>query len=62
MKTTVVKGVLTSYELMLASQSFLGGVFDRAATISCCSDEVTGPVTGQIIKYLFNKRNILYCL
>jgi hypothetical protein len=29
--------------------SYLGGVFDRAATISCGSDAVTDPVTGWII-------------
>jgi hypothetical protein len=29
--------------------SYLGGVFDRAATISCGSDAVTDPVTGRII-------------
>jgi len=34
---------------MLASQSFLGGVFDRAATILCGSDAVMDPVTGWII-------------
>jgi hypothetical protein len=45
MKTTVVQGVLTSYELMLAIL-FRGGVFDRAATISCGSDAVTDPVMG----------------
>jgi hypothetical protein len=28
------------------SLSYLGGVFDRAATISCGSDAVTDPVTG----------------
>ncbi len=31
------------------SLSYLGGVFDRAATISCGSDAVTDPVTGRII-------------
>jgi hypothetical protein len=31
------------------SLSYLGGVFDRAATISCGSDTVTDPVTGWII-------------
>ncbi len=31
------------------SLSYLGGVFDRAATISCGSDAVTDLVTGQII-------------
>jgi hypothetical protein len=31
------------------SLSYLGGVFDRAATISCDSDAVTDPVTGWII-------------
>ncbi len=40
MKTTVVKGVLTSYELMFAILS---------ATILCGSDAVKDPVTGQII-------------
>jgi hypothetical protein len=29
--------------------SYLGGVFDRAAMISCGSDAVTDPVTGWII-------------
>jgi len=29
--------------------SYLGGVFDRAASISCGSDAVTDLVTGQII-------------
>ncbi len=29
--------------------SYLGGVFDRAATILCGSDAVTDPVTGRII-------------
>ncbi len=32
------------------SLSYLGGVFDRAATILCGSDAVTDPVTGWIIK------------
>ena len=31
------------------SLSYLGGVFDRAAMISCGSDAVTDPVTGRII-------------
>ena len=31
------------------SLSYLGGVFDRAAMISCGSDAVTDPVTGSII-------------
>jgi hypothetical protein len=31
------------------SLSYLGGVFDRAATILCGSDAVIDPVTGQII-------------
>jgi len=31
---------------------YLGGVFDRAATILCCSDAVTDPVTGRIISAL----------
>jgi hypothetical protein len=31
------------------SLSYLGGVFDRAATISCGSDTVMDPVTGRII-------------
>jgi hypothetical protein len=47
MKTTVVKGVLTS--LSSCSLSYLGGVFDRAVMISCGSDAVTDPVTGWII-------------
>ena len=47
MKTTVVNGVLTSYELMLAN--YLGGVLYRAVTILCGSDTVTDPVMGQII-------------
>jgi len=34
------------------SLSYLGGVFDRAATILCGSDAVTDPVTGQIITSL----------
>ncbi len=42
MKTTVVKGVLTSYELMLAIyQVTCDGVLDCAATVSCGSDAVT---------------------
>ena len=49
MKTTVVKGLLTSYELVLASQYSLGGVFDPAAMILCGSDAVMDPVTGWII-------------
>jgi hypothetical protein len=32
------------------SLSYLGGVFDCAATISCGSDAVMDPVTGWIIK------------
>ena len=31
--------------------SYLGGMFDCAATISCGSDAVTDPVTGRIIRY-----------
>ena len=31
------------------SISYLGGVFDRAATILCGSDTVTDPVMGRII-------------
>jgi hypothetical protein len=42
MKTTVVKGVLTSYELMLA-------ILFRWRVRSCGSDAVTDPVTGWII-------------
>ena len=48
MKTTVVQGVLTSYELMLAIL-FRGGVSNHVATISCGSDAVTNPVTGRRI-------------
>ena len=47
MKTTVVNGVLPSYDLMLAT--YLGGVVYRAVTILCGSDTVTDPVTGWII-------------
>ncbi len=47
MKTTVVKGVLTSYELMLAIL-FRWRVL-CATTILCGSDAVTDPVTGRII-------------
>ncbi len=32
------------------SLSYLGGMFDRAGTISCGSDAVTDPVTGRIIR------------
>ncbi len=44
MKTTVVKGVLTSYELVLA-------ILFRWP-ISCGSDAVTCPVTGRIIIHI----------
>ncbi len=51
MKTTVVNGVLSSYELYLVI--YLGstrdGVLDRAATISCGSDAVMDQVSGRII-------------
>ena len=47
MKTTVVKGVLTSHELMITI--LFRCVFDRAATISFGSDAVTDPISGRII-------------
>ena len=47
MKTTVVKGVLTSYELMLAI--LFRWCVRCATTILCGSDAVTDPVTGRII-------------
>ena len=50
MKTDVVNGVLTSYELMLAIYlGTLDGKLDHAATILCGSDAVTDPVLDQII-------------
>jgi hypothetical protein len=46
MKTTVVKGVLTSYEFMLAIYLVThDGVLDRVATILCSSDAVMDPVS-----------------
>ncbi len=50
MKTTVVKGVLTSYELMLAT--YLGWVLYCAVTILCGSDTVPDLVTGWIITFM----------
>jgi hypothetical protein len=35
--------------MSLCLLSYLGGVLDRASAISCGSDAVTCPVTGQII-------------
>ena len=54
MKTSIVKAVLTSYLMSSCSLSYLGGVFDCAATISRGSDAVIDPVTGQIITLLPN--------
>ena len=39
--------------MSLCSLSYLGGVLDRAAMISCGSDAVTDPVTGRIIMSTF---------
>ena len=51
MKTTVVKGVLTSYELVLTI--LFRWCARSCVAILCCSYAVTCPVTGWIIKMCF---------
>jgi hypothetical protein len=54
MKTAVVKGVLTSYELMLAIYLVTcDGVLDRMATILCGPDAVTIRCLGSDHQFVF---------